>query len=141
MNRIALYHNSHEAEYRSPFGAVACDSEVRLSLDVSGLPPDCVCSLRVWFREVGETLIPMSPDGDEPDFQEYANPERPFFRRYTGVYTAPETAGLAWYYFIVTCSGITRYYGNNDRNQGGEGREAFSPPPSYQLTVYEESPS
>jgi 4-alpha-glucanotransferase len=52
----------------------------------------------------------------------------------------PATPGNVWYYFIVTSSGITRYYGNNDLSRGGEGKEEFSPPPSYQLTVYEKNP-
>jgi 4-alpha-glucanotransferase/glycosidase len=60
-------------------------------------------------------------------------------RRYSAIYKAPPMPGLVWYYFIVSTNSITRYYGNNERSLGGVGLTTFSPPASYQITVYEES--
>jgi 4-alpha-glucanotransferase len=138
MNRITLYHNSHLARYRLPFGAAPCGATVAFSLDVTGLPVDCSCNLRIWFQDVGETLIPMSAVGEASlsDAADGAN-----CRRYACTYTTPDVPGNVWYYFVVTAGGgVTRYYGNNDLNRGGEGKETFSPPPSYQLTVYADNP-
>ncbi|MDR3295963.1 MAG: 4-alpha-glucanotransferase, partial [Clostridiales Family XIII bacterium] len=139
MNRITLYHHSRHAQYRSPFGAAPCGTGVTLSLDVTGLPADCVCTLRIWFRDIGETLIPMAADHEEVRTPPAHSEPDVVWRRYTAVYDTPNAPGLAWYYFIVHSSGITRYYGNNDRGSGGEGKEVFSPPPSYQLTIFEEN--
>ncbi|MDR1245957.1 MAG: 4-alpha-glucanotransferase [Clostridiales Family XIII bacterium] len=137
MNRIKLYHNSHLARYRFPFGAAPCGTTVAFSLDVTGLPPDCVCNLRIWFQDAGETLVPMSVIGEASSAESV---EGAVCRKYACTYTTPGSPGNVWYYFIVTGSGITRYYGNNDQSRGGEGKETFSPPPSYQLTVYEKNP-
>ncbi|MDR2296446.1 MAG: 4-alpha-glucanotransferase, partial [Clostridiales Family XIII bacterium] len=140
MNRISLYHNSHLARYRFPFGAAPCGTTVAFSLDVTGLPEDCACSLRIWFQDVGETLVPMSAIGDATLADAADGDFCPPRRRYACTYATPDTPGNVWYYFIVASSGVTRYYGNNEQSRGGEGREAFSPPPSYQLTVYADSP-
>ncbi|MDR0570694.1 MAG: 4-alpha-glucanotransferase [Clostridiales Family XIII bacterium] len=141
MNKITLHHDSHKPEYRSPFGAVPCGTAVRLALDVSGLSTDCQVSLRVWFQDSGETLIPMvleSEPREAPETEDAtAFAETNSVRRYAAEYKTPGCVGLAWYYFIVQSVGITRYYGNNPQNRGGVGAEAFSPPPSYQVTVYE----
>ncbi|MDR2354565.1 MAG: 4-alpha-glucanotransferase [Clostridiales Family XIII bacterium] len=140
MNRISLYHNSHLVRYRFPFGAVPCGTTVVFSLDVTGLPADCSCNLRIWFQDVGEILVPMSVIGEliPPDMS--GDGFGAVCRKYVCSYTTPDTPGNVWYYFITASSGVTRYYGNNDQSLGGEGKEAFSPPPSYQLTVYEDSP-
>jgi 4-alpha-glucanotransferase len=61
-------------------------------------------------------------------------------RRYSALYKTPDAPGLVWYYFIVSTNSITRYYGNNEGSLGGVGLTTFSPPASYQITVYEESP-
>ncbi|MDR2088783.1 MAG: 4-alpha-glucanotransferase [Clostridiales Family XIII bacterium] len=135
MHRISLYHNSHLPRYRFPFGAAPCGTTVAFSLDVTGLPADCVCTLRIWFGDVGETLVPMSVIGETG-----ASGGGAVCRRYACTYTTPDAPGNIWYYFIAASSGVTRYYGNNEQSRGGEGKEAFSPPPSYQLTVYADNP-
>ncbi|MDR2132179.1 MAG: 4-alpha-glucanotransferase [Clostridiales Family XIII bacterium] len=140
MHRISLYHNSHLARYRYPFGAAPCGTTVAFSLDVTGLPADCSCTLRIWFGDVGETLAPMSVIGEITPPDAGGGAMGAVCRKYACTYTTPDTPGNVWYYFIVATGGVTRYYGNNDQSRGGEGKESFSPPPSYQLTVYAENP-
>jgi 4-alpha-glucanotransferase len=140
MNRIVLYHNSHRARYRFPFGAALCGTTVAFSIDVTGLPADCVCYLRIWFQDAGETLVPMSVIGETTPIDASGDGFGAVCRKYACTYTTPDTPGNVWYYFIVANSGVTRYYGNNDQSRGGEGKETFSPPPSYQLTVYADNP-
>jgi 4-alpha-glucanotransferase len=113
---------------------------VAFSLDVTGLPADCSCHLRIWFQDAGETLFPMSVIGEPTPAEAHGESFGAVCRKYACAYTLPDTPGNVWYYFIVASSGVTRYYGNNDQSRGGEGKETFSPPPSYQLTVYEDSP-
>ena len=43
-----LLHHSRLPQYRSPFGAVACNTAVELSLAVSGCRPVDAVYLRIW---------------------------------------------------------------------------------------------
>ena len=50
----------------------------------------------------------------------------------------PQQPGLVWYYFRLTAEGVMYFYGNNERSLGGIGQGFSSPPPKYQITVFEE---
>ncbi len=119
---MQICHNSHDETFRRPFGAVEVSSEVRIALRADGAGS---AVLRLWRDGAGETRIPMTCEG------EY----------FTAVVAAPDTAGLIWYYFIVTDGdGNTVFYGNDDDNLGGEGKQYDHEPPSYQITVYKKAP-
>ncbi|MDR3242551.1 MAG: 4-alpha-glucanotransferase, partial [Clostridiales Family XIII bacterium] len=137
MSEISIYHNSRLPEYRNPFGAVVCGASVDLSADVTGDFHSCDCKLHVWLQNRGELLFPLSP---APSQRERAGDGSRAGKRFHILYTVPDTPGLIWYYFIVTCDGQTYFYGNNDEGYGGEGKESFVPPRSYQITVYRYSP-
>ncbi len=125
MARDWLYHDSHTALFRSPFGAVACGAVIDLCLAVdAGHQVDAVL-LRTWRDGRGEEQIPMTLRGE-------AGGER----YYRTALAAPGEPGLVWYYFIVRAGDAVHYYGNNARQLGGPGAVYSSPPPSYQITVH-----
>ena len=51
-------HDSRQAIYRSPFGAVPVGTEVAVSIDVWD-DPGVSCLCRTWVDGKGETLLPM----------------------------------------------------------------------------------
>jgi 4-alpha-glucanotransferase len=86
-------------------------------------------SLRVWRDGVGETLYPLLveqlPGGGRRFYTEFYLPSEP---------------GLLWYYFLLhAADGQLLFYGNNQRQLGGEGALSLNEPPSYQVTLYKKS--
>lgn len=126
MNQHWILHDSHSAEFRSPFGAVSCHSDVLLTLALDAqAPPAETVLLRLWQDGVGETVNPMQYSREA-----YGR------RYYESVVTVPERPGVIWYYFIVRQAGQVYYYGNNEATTGGVGQITDSPPPSYQISTY-----
>ncbi|MDT8903076.1 4-alpha-glucanotransferase [Anaeroselena agilis] len=125
MARDWLYHDSHTALFRRPFGAVACGTVIDLSLAVAADRRVDAVLLRTWREGSGEELIPMTPR-DEADGE----------RHYRTALAAPGEPGLVWYYFVVRAGEEEHYYGNNERQLGGPGAVYSSPPPSFQITVH-----
>lgn len=124
---MILEHNSQMPFYRSPFGALTCDSKVkiRLSAKNAGIPH----SVKLILQREGE------------------NESSSFNMAYimtvmdSSVYETellmPKYACLLWYYFEVKNAEGTFYYGNNLENLGGLGRMYDEIPTSkYQITVY-----
>ena len=120
---MRLIHNSRDAAYRSPFGAVTEGTTVELKVRVEDIDPLQVdMTLRTWIDCLGESLIPMTRGGD-------------------GVFTAslpcPEPT-LVWYSFHATlASGDEAHLGAPQGATGGEG--AMYPTrdvPSFQISVY-----
>lgn len=120
-----LWHDSRQAVFRSPFGAVACGAVVDLRLAVAADRPVGDVLLRLWRDRQGEEIIPMAPccesGGD---------------RFYHAALEAPREPGLVWYYFVVAAGDRKYYYGNNAGETGGIGAVYDAPPPSYQITVH-----
>lgn len=130
MNQYWILHDSHNTDFRSPFGAVSCNTAIRLKLLIAvpqhrGIPPVEAVQLRLWQEGAGETVIDMQPSGQAQD-QHW----------YEAVFAAPEQPGVLWYYFIVRQGGQTFYYGNNAAQTGGVGTISDNPPPSYQISLY-----
>lgn len=126
-----VVHHSHLATYRQPFGAATRGQVIELALSVQA---DRIhdlesAALRLWCQPHGETILPLQPDGSNPDGV-----------RMAVRFEAPDAACVVWYYFILVLrSGEQLYYGNNQLNLGGEGRLSSAPPDSYQLTVVSET--
>nr|WP_092070101.1 bifunctional glycogen debranching protein GlgX/4-alpha-glucanotransferase [Dendrosporobacter quercicolus]NSL48126.1 bifunctional glycogen debranching protein GlgX/4-alpha-glucanotransferase [Dendrosporobacter quercicolus DSM 1736]SDM06268.1 4-alpha-glucanotransferase [Dendrosporobacter quercicolus] len=125
MNQSWLFHNSHSLDFRSPFGAVCCDSQIRLKLQVLAPGRPESVTLRLWEDDAGEQKVVMRP----------ASAGLPNTVYQTKI-TAPRSGGILWYYFIVVVGGQTFYYGNNRAQLGGAGEIYHYPPPSFQITVY-----
>ena len=133
MNEYWILHDSRNTDFRSPFGAVSCHTEITLRLLIvlpeqeqptEGLV-DAV-QLRLWQDGLGENIINMGLSKKTADQC-----------LYEAVFTVPSVPGVLWYYFIVRQSGQLFYYGNNDAATGGVGQIATSPPPSYQISTYQ----
>lgn len=117
---MEIYHNSYETEYRKPFGAAPCGSEVQLSLYS---PQADSASLRLYTEAEGEKLLP-----GEKDSRGYFN----------WTVKMPSKEGLVWYYFIVKGVDGILCYGNNPQNRGGAGTVYCEgqTPVSYKISVY-----
>lgn len=125
MDKDWIFHDSHIAFFRSPFGAIPCQEKITVALEVTTTEPIDAVILRLWKYGNQEEKINMhliNRIGDKRIFQ--------------GQMAAPDTPGWLWYYFIVTVAGRTYYYGNNHANLGGIGQIWDHEPPSYQVTVY-----
>lgn len=128
---MRLLHDSHRAEYRSPFGALPLGKSLTLSLDVwdedtedGGWLTDA--KLRVWREGRGEELLTLTPQILSENC-----------RRFSVTMPPEEEPGLFWYYFMLQeASGSLLFYGNNAAHMGGVGEMNLSEPCSYQVTVY-----
>lgn len=118
-----IYHNSHDGFYRSPFGAVTCNQEVILKIEV--LKPVDKVILRLW-KDGSEELMEMR-------LVEIQGTKR----NYEIIIKAPAKPIQLWYFFIIYLEGKKYYYGNFT-NYGGIGLTQEWEPPSYQITVFEE---
>lgn len=125
-NNNQIVHNSQRQLFRSPFGAVCTNANVKLSIDIGDAYSVASVKIHLWQDKVGETLLDMSKENAIKDGF-----------RYTCTIATPEYGGLIWYYFIITTvEKQTIFYGNNDQNLGGIGAIYQSQPPSFQITVY-----
>ncbi|MCF0230395.1 MAG: hypothetical protein HUJ76_11980, partial [Parasporobacterium sp.] len=116
-----IYHNSHELDYRNPFGAAKVGSEVFLAIDTEDVSQ---ARVRLWIDGQGEALYDMYKTE----------------KGYACSIKMPEKAGLVWYYFICrSYDGRQIYYGNADDALGGVGTVHDWEPVSYQITVYKEA--
>lgn len=123
MSKMQVLHQSHQAYYRSPFGAAVVLRTVTLRLWVRAqeLPKRVV--LRLWREKGGEQKIEMRPSVKEDG------------AIYEAEAVMPSEPQLVWYYFIIESASGIAYYGNNEKNLGGEGNLYPYEPPSYQITV------
>ena len=125
---MKIEHNSRELLYRKPFGAVTCDTTVRLRLALTdfGIPSH----IRVVY--------------ESGDVCETANMAYVFEISGTYVYEAslkmPHTAGLFFYYFDIGTHAGRVFYGNNAKSLGGAG-EVYddAPDKKFQITVYDKA--
>ncbi len=119
---MKLEHNSRKDIYRMPFGAVPCETKIRLRIAVesAGIPERAVCIVNGT-----EALMHYCFDMNGT-------------RIYECDITSGGESGLIFYYFIITADGETVFYGNNENHLGGDGQIYSSEPESkYQITVYE----
>ncbi|MBQ0078430.1 MAG: 4-alpha-glucanotransferase [Eubacterium sp.] len=134
-----IYHNSRIIKYRNPFGAAEVSSVVNLKLDVKFDRREEYGSVqsvqvRTWHDDFGETLVDMEPVSMKKDGTV----------TYGADITMPEDGCLFWYFFKVTVEDANgeyvAFYGNNEKQLGGEGQIYYHEPPSYQITVFKYQP-
>ena len=117
-------HNSRFPQFRTPFGAVPCNTPVRLSCQVDGEESStATCMLRLWVDGEGETLLDMERTAD-------------------GLFSTSitrDTPAIIWYSFIIRqFDGQEVRIGAAAGSQGGEGVVYdYAEVPSFQLTVYQ----
>ncbi len=119
---MQLYHDSRDAFYRFPGGALPCGTMARLRLAVSAQAKPLSVVLRVWNGS--EHRIDMAPLRDTKD---------------GWVYEATLAAGDApltlWYRFEVESDNSGAWYGNAADHLGGIGLQGTGD--GYQITVYD----
>ena len=123
-----IIYDSQAEFYKSPFGAVTKNSDIkfRIGLMDAGIP-DSV-SLIYKFKE-DEFINNMSYVFSVGDYCIYE----------TSI-TVPDEVGLLWYYFEIKANGNKIYYSNNYENLGGKGCEYETIPQNlYQVTIYNEN--
>ncbi|SIS74231.1 Glycosidase [Alicyclobacillus vulcanalis] len=140
----AYDHDSYQAFYRSPFGAVPTGTPITLRLRA----PRSVTSatLRLWGAagKAGETDLPMQPLDAAPDeiASEAGVADASDYTWWTVTIPASDVSvpGTMWYQFkTVTDSGQVVYYDDNGAQLEGVGQVGLSPDgPSYQISVYEQ---
>ena len=115
-NRM-LFHDSHDANYRSPIGPVKAGHQltVRFWCDES----DRVI-LRTWDGR--ESQYEMTPIGNA---------------RFEATIVVPKTPMLFWYDFIIPRPYDVARYGTSMDQLGGVGSYYATQPRSYQVTVYD----
>ena len=121
---MRLTHNSRQAQYRSPYGAVPAGTSVMLRVQVYDTDPNCVnITLRVWVDGKGETLIPMEHVGNGIFHVMLDCPE-------------PE---IKWYSFIVNEYGNPTVRLGAARGRTGGAGQVYrdGDVPSFQITVYQ----
>ena len=119
---MILKHNTTDAFYRSPQGALTAGSPVRLRVAVLGSgEPDSV-KLRTW--DGTEQFYPMRQLG-----------AREGKRFYEVQIEVSEKPCLFWYRFEVTTNGVKEVLGAPDDSGCGEGR--MGGPVDFQITVYD----
>ena len=123
---VYLAHNSQDAAYRFPTGARPAGTPLWLGIRIAGAKA-AVGEVRVWKDGEGEWLYPLT-----------ASAARDGACFLGTTILLPSESGLVWYYFILTVNGETLYYGNNGARLGGLGETAAEPPPSFQITVYDQ---
>lgn len=112
---MMIYFNSHETEYKNPFGAVVCGTLVQFRIRVTPAPTEVFCV-------INQRPLPMEQET-----------ECSFVLRYT----APQET--VFYSFLVCYGDQQISYGNRASCCGGKGEEGSTLP--FQLTVYDASHS
>ena len=124
LDRIMrLIHNSRLPQFRTPFGAVTTGTTLSLSVILEDADPNqATLTLRTWVDEIGESLYPMTHEGD-------------------GIFTVELECTepcLIWYSFICNIEGQPEVrLGAPQGRTGGEGvTYGYAEVPSFQITVY-----
>ncbi|WP_431802611.1 glycoside hydrolase family 13 protein [Halobacillus andaensis] len=129
MRQLDMYHNSFETNYREPFGAVAKGSNVTLTIDVHS---------RINVSRVVLHYILDKTDQEHTKVMDLYSEEHQY-NSFECVIEMPERPQLVWYYFEVAADDTTYYYGRVNIEESGEGVVYQQVPPSWQITVYDES--
>lgn len=124
---MKAFHDSRNAEYRAPYGALSLGNSALLRLDVWE-EPGATAALRTWVDGAGEARYPMTaaqqPGGEA---------QRTRFE----AALKPEAAGTIWYQFVITLpDGREVRYGAQDGKLGGVGRLCDWEPPSFKLQTH-----
>lgn len=116
-----IFHNSHDSFYRNPFGAVTCNQEVVIKIEV--LKPVDKVILRLWKDDKEEQIEMQLTERQKNKWiyeKKILTPDKPL---------------QLWYFFIIYV-GEKKYFYGNFSNLGGVGLTQTWEPPSYQITVY-----
>ncbi len=122
-----IYHDSHNLNYRNPFGAIKFNQKVVLQLVVT--TDEIVDKVFLIYWQDGERKKEINMQ-----FTKSKGDEKWFRGEVIGL----PNSGLIWYIFAVIINGSTYYYGKSREMYGGEGVITKDSPHPYQITVYDE---
>ena len=123
---MRIEHNSRNLFYRTPFGAVTTEEEVRIRIGIAeGGIPNAI------------RLVYIDKDKTEHAIKMSYITEIGEFCMYEAVIPCQAKCGNIWYYFDIILNHEHAYYGNNDSALGGMGRVYDNvPDKAFQITVY-----
>lgn len=124
MDDIQIFHDSHNLELRSPFGAVSIGTKVRIRLWSS---KKCSAYINLINFYNNQIEIQMNEIGWNSLVNNWI---------YEIEVDTSNNIGLIYYYFRVNYYGRDIIYGNNIESLGGIGQVYFNEPVSYQITIY-----
>lgn len=124
LDDIQIFHDSHNLELRSPFGAVSIGTKVRIRLWSS---KKCSAYINLINFYNNQIEIQMNEIGWNSLVNNWI---------YEIEVDTSNNIGLIYYYFRVNYYGRDIIYGNNIESLGGIGQVYFNEPVSYQITIY-----
>ena len=127
MNDIKIVHNSHDTNYRNPFGAVNVGETVKLKLETNKKCNPHIVFINFFNNQVEMQMTECKEDGI---IEKYC---------YELKLDTTDMLGTIFYYFRIECEGRVFLYGNNIENLGGVGQIYDNYPKCYQITVYHQS--
>ena len=127
MSEIRVIHNSQDANYRYPFGAVKLGEIVKLRLEVNKKCNVHLVLINFFNNQIDMQMNESFNQGVSEQFC------------YEIEIDTTNMLGTIFYYFNIQCEGRHLMYGNNIECLGGIGQVYYSYPKSYQITVYNES--
>jgi len=119
---VILQHNTTDAFYRTPLGALPAGSQVRLRVAVGGPGEPESVELRVW-------------DGTEQHFPMRSLGARGGMRYYEAQVTVSDKPCLYWYRFEAVTGGVRVALGAPDESGCGEG--SMQSRTDFQISVYD----
>jgi 4-alpha-glucanotransferase len=119
---MKIFYNSHDEEYKSPFGAVGTGEQIDIRLKVEK-NHDLGYTIAVMIRGVDVEYV-MEAEREEGDYIVYK-----------AELVAPNYPCLIYYYFAITEGDATYYIGNCREKLGGECCLYYENPVPYQITV------
>ncbi len=125
MDSISILHNSWDTFFRSPFGAVECENDTLIRIEINTKFNINAVKL-VLFDDSNKNYYPMN--------YEFKDNDKTVFNYNLKTPTNPT---LLFYYFEIWVHDKAIYYGNNHLLTGGIGDLYESSPFPYQITVFE----
>lgn len=124
MEDIKILHDSHNLEFRNPFGAISVGTKVKLRLWINKRSLAFINLINFYNNQVE---IQMKEIGWDESVGNWI---------YEIEIDTSKCMGLIYYYFRVSHYDKNILYGNNIESLGGIGQVYFNEPVSYQITIY-----
>lgn len=139
---LGLRHDTFDAYYRGPFGAVPAGTSVTLRFRTDHFDVDGV-SVRVYtYNPATDTTT--GPVDHPMTFLENRTENSVLYDIWTRTLSTPSTPAILYYKFQVTDGADVDYYSDSyaddhdNLNQGGEGQASDGEPfPAFQITVFD----
>lgn len=121
---MKVEHDSRNAAFRNPLGAVEAGSHVRLAVRVEGVS-EASGELRIWRDGAGEQRLALREEKEGESIW------------LSSFLSMPEEGTLVWYRFELELDGRRFICGQDKDELGGMGDWSEDELPSFQITVYD----